>query len=283
VAGEEDSLLEEATEATAEAEAANVPGVYVYSFPAILADEQEGRVRLKVGQAGGSAANRVFGQQSTVTGWPEPPLLLRVYTHDTLTPAEMESRLFDALGAVGHERVQGRRVGREWFWTSLDAIDALARLAGWTVRFENRPAEEQAEEVAEARALRSLRSRRAWETMRAAGTVPGQREVSERGRQAAAAKKEMGGKRGPGKEISDDELRAYIEGVRGAHPDAHVIDEQEYAYWVEGYSFSSKRFRRLWDEVETTDEGAPATPGSVAVGLSSPAEEAPSIDSHPSV
>jgi hypothetical protein len=66
------SLLDEATKATADAEAANAPGVYVYSFPAVLADEQNGLVRLKVGKADGGATDRVFGQQSVVTGWPEP-------------------------------------------------------------------------------------------------------------------------------------------------------------------------------------------------------------------
>lgn len=82
----DDSLLEEAAQATADAEAANVPGVYVYNFPAVLADELNGLVRRKVGRAGGGATDRVFGQQSAVTGWPEPPLLLRVYSHESLTP-----------------------------------------------------------------------------------------------------------------------------------------------------------------------------------------------------
>jgi hypothetical protein len=243
------SLLDEATQATSEAEAANVPGVYVYSFPTVLADEQDGLVRLKVGRAGSGATDRVFGQQSAVTGWPEPPLLLRVYWHDVVTPAEMEIRLHDALDAVGHNRVDGRRVGREWFWTSLDAIDALARLAGWTVRFQNRPAEEQAEEVVESR---SHAARQAWETMRATGAVPGQRKVSERGREAYARKRKMGGRRGPGQELTDDELRDYIEKVLRDQRDPHVIDEQEYAYWIEGFAFSGRRFRRLWNDVVTS-------------------------------
>jgi hypothetical protein len=248
VTSDDELLLAEATEATAEAEAANLPGVYVYSFPAVLADEQEGLVRLKVGKAGGAATDRVFGQESAVTGWPEPPLLLRVYSHEFLAPSEMEERLHDALDAVGHNRVGGRRVGREWFWTSLDAIDALARLAGWTVRFQNRPAEEQAEEIVEAH---SRSARQAWETMRATGTVPGQREVSERGRAAYTKKREMAGRRGPGRELTDDELRGYIEAANREHPDAHVIDEQEYAYWIEGIALSGKRFRRLWHDVTT--------------------------------
>jgi hypothetical protein len=259
----DDSLLDEATRASAEAEAANVPGVYVYSFPAVLADEQDGgRVRLKVGRAGGGAADRVFGQQSAVTGWPEPPLLLRVYSDEGTTPVDMEIRLHDALDAVDHKRVRGRRVGREWFWTSLDAIDALARLAGWTARFENRPAEEQADEEADAR---SRGSRRAWATMRAEGTVPGQRDQSERGRVARARKRELQGRRGPGRELTDDEFREYIASVLREHPDAHVLDEQEYAYWIESLAFASRRFRRLWDDVtararhtEGVDEVAPS-------------------------
>jgi len=245
---DDESLSDEATQATVEAEAANLPGVYVYSFPAILTDERDGLVRLKVGKAGGGATDRVFGQQSVVTGWPEPPVLLRVYSHETLTAIEMEQRLHDVLAAVGHSRVGGRRVGREWFWTSLDAIDALARLAGWTLRFQNRPAEEQAEGDVEAR---SRSARQAWETMRARGTAPGQREISERGRAASAKRRELGGRRGPGRELTDDQLRAYIEEVRRDHPDAHVIDEQEYAYWVEGIALGGKRFRRLWQENTT--------------------------------
>jgi hypothetical protein len=253
MARDSDALLDEATQFTAEAEAANLPGVYVYSFPSVLADEQNGLVRLKIGKAGGGATDRVFGQQSSITGWPEPPLLLRVYSHEALTPGDMEGRLHDALDAVGHDRVGGRRVGREWFWTSLDAIDALARLAGWTTAFDNQPAEEQAEEELEAR---SRGARKGWETMRRDGTVPGKREISERGRIARDKMWEMGRRRPPGRQFTDDELRTYIRGVLREHPNAHVIDEQVYAHWIEGFSFSNRRFRRLWADVAEDLEAA---------------------------
>jgi hypothetical protein len=264
------SLLDEATRATAQAEAADIAGVYVYSFPTVLADERDGLVRLKVGRAGVGASERVFGQQSTVTGWPEPPLLLRVYSHPTATPAHMESRLHDALAAVGHRRVTGRRVGREWYWTSLDALDALARLAMWDIRFENTPAEEQAEEDA----ARSSASLRAWETMRETGTVPGQREMSDRGRVANARKRELGNRRPSERQVTDDDLRTYISTLRRELPDAHVIDEEAYARWIEGIVFSRRRFRRLWDEVTRSDD----TPRDNFAGD----ETAPSSDGAPS-
>lgn len=254
MADEDASLLDEAAQATVDAEAANIPGVYVYSFPTVLGDERDGLVRLKVGRAGVGASDRVFAQQKTVTGWPEPPLLLRVYSDSGRTPTEMESRIHDALAAVGHERVTGRRVGREWYWTSLDALDALARLAGWKTRFANAPAEEGAEEAA----ARSEASLRAWESMRASGNVPGQRVISERGREAKARRRELNKRRATDREMTDDELRAYIRTVREQHPDAHVIDEEAYARWIEGIAFSTKRFRRLWAEA---GEPAEAEPG----------------------
>ena len=59
------------------------------------------------------------------------------------------------------------------------------------------------------------------------------------------------GRRGAGRKLTDDELRGYIEVVKREHPYAHVIDEQEYAYWIEGIALSGKRFGRLWHDVTT--------------------------------
>ena len=77
---DDESLLDEATQATAEAEAANLPGVYVYSFPAVLGDEQQGLVRLKVGKRAEAQRTVYSGSNQPLPGGRSHPSCCRVYS-----------------------------------------------------------------------------------------------------------------------------------------------------------------------------------------------------------
>ena len=46
---------------------------------------------------------------------------------------EREHRFHMMLDAAGHGRADGRRAGREWFYTNLEFLDALATLLGLEV------------------------------------------------------------------------------------------------------------------------------------------------------
>jgi hypothetical protein len=74
---------------------------------------------------------------------------------------------------------------------------------------------------------------------------------SERGLEAAATSKRLNNHRGRGRKVSDAELDAYIRRVREQFPDARMIDEGQYAYWVEGIAIGMKRWAVAWQAVES--------------------------------
>jgi len=45
-----------------------------------------------------------------------------------MPPEELESYFHSMLTAAGHSRSTGKRSGREWFFTNLEFLDALAAL-----------------------------------------------------------------------------------------------------------------------------------------------------------
>ena len=61
---------------------------------------------------------------------PEDPKLLRVYHKNGIDVSEYEKKFHDTLEKVGHERSSATRsrAGKEWFATTLSALDALASL-----------------------------------------------------------------------------------------------------------------------------------------------------------
>lgn len=102
-------------------------GVYVYTFPHYWRHpyvESTERRLLKVGRTASKAWDRVIAQ-ARATGMPEDPLLLRVYTSDD--PVKSESVFHRLLVAAEHERVTGRAAGKEWFVTTIDFLDEIAR------------------------------------------------------------------------------------------------------------------------------------------------------------
>jgi hypothetical protein len=61
---------------------------------------------------------------------PEDPKLLRIYHKENMNIDEIEKNFHTTLEAVGHERSAARRTkaGTEWFATTLEAVDAIAKL-----------------------------------------------------------------------------------------------------------------------------------------------------------
>lgn len=107
-------------------------GIYVYSFPTYLhfgtVEDQE-VFWLKIGSTKNSVWQRIV-DQNRQTSMPEDPKLLRIYHKDQMDIDSIEQKFHVTLDRVGHERSAARRTkaGKEWFASTLDAIDAIAEL-----------------------------------------------------------------------------------------------------------------------------------------------------------
>jgi hypothetical protein len=107
-------------------------GIYVYSFPTYLhfgtVEDQE-VYWLKIGSTKNSVWQRIV-EQNRQTSMPEDPKLLRIYHKDQMDIDSIEQKFHTTLDRVGHERSAARRTkaGKEWFASTLDAIDAIAEL-----------------------------------------------------------------------------------------------------------------------------------------------------------
>lgn len=110
--------------------------IYVYTYPHYLqptdpASDHDDRVLfdrtlLKVGRTSEDARRRIRQQRNT--GAPEPAICLRVYAVKNAKLAE--NLIHQALDCFGHGRSTAKGAGREWFLTSLEALDALAEAMG---------------------------------------------------------------------------------------------------------------------------------------------------------
>ena len=90
-----------------------VGGVYVYTLPHFLRHPtvaDSSRTYFKVGMATGEIRKRVFQR---ITGFPEEPLVLRVYQSSTITPSELEKRFHRHLRAAEHVRKSPGKSGTE--------------------------------------------------------------------------------------------------------------------------------------------------------------------------
>lgn len=128
---------EEAVAKSKEAEAENIPGIYVYTLPHYVRypyDGKTGRTLLKVGHSSVDALYRATSQ-ARVTSLPEDPWLLRIYPVDA--SSEAEKRMHAFLRAADHDGVRGGRIGAEWFLTSLKFLDHVAKSLGLEVRVIN--------------------------------------------------------------------------------------------------------------------------------------------------
>jgi hypothetical protein len=114
----------------------NLDGVYVYTFPTYFRTVQKTdpeRFLYKIGMTDRYSKLRIREQQRA-TNMPEDPLILRVYRSSRFTPRELEARFHALLDAAGHDRSSGKSAGREWFYTNLDLLDAVAALLELEVR-----------------------------------------------------------------------------------------------------------------------------------------------------
>lgn len=106
-------------------------GVYVYTYPHYFnhpyrADSNQ--ILLKVGCTKVDALKRI-GDQVRQTAAPEDPLFLRLYLTDT--PEAAEKQFHALLDAAQHARSgKGKHAGKEWFCTSLDFLDEVAKVLG---------------------------------------------------------------------------------------------------------------------------------------------------------
>lgn len=130
----QDEEVSEAVEATKEAEASGVPGIYVYTLPHYLRhpfDGDTGRTLLKVGHSSVDAFYRA-SSQGRLTALPEDPILLRIYPADESAHAE---RAFHGwLRDADHASGRTKRGGSEWFVTSTKFLDRVARSLSLEVR-----------------------------------------------------------------------------------------------------------------------------------------------------
>jgi hypothetical protein len=107
-------------------------GIYVYSFPTYLhfgTIEDQALYWVKIGSTKNSVWQRIV-EQNRQTSMPEDPKLLRIYHKENMNIDEIEKNFHTTLEAVGHERSAARRTkaGTEWFATTLEAVDAIAKL-----------------------------------------------------------------------------------------------------------------------------------------------------------
>lgn len=128
-----DQELIEAQSAALESIATTIQsGIYVYSFPTYLyygTVEDKEVYWLKIGSTKNSVWQRIV-EQNRQTSMPEDPKLLRIYHKENMDIDLIEKKFHKTLERVGHERSAARRTkaGKEWFATTLDAIDAIAEL-----------------------------------------------------------------------------------------------------------------------------------------------------------
>jgi len=107
-------------------------GIYVYSFPTYLhfgTIEDQDVFWLKIGSTKNSVWQRIV-EQNRQTSMPEDPKLLRIYHKDSMDIEAIEQKFHTTLDRVGHERSAARRTraGKEWFASTIDAVDAIAEL-----------------------------------------------------------------------------------------------------------------------------------------------------------
>jgi len=114
--------------------------IYVYSFPTYIhygTIEDPELIWLKIGSTRNSVWQRIV-EQNRQTSMPEDPKLLRIYHKDGMDLLAYEKKFHDTLEKVGHERSAASRskAGREWFATTVAALDALAGLMELTIESE---------------------------------------------------------------------------------------------------------------------------------------------------
>lgn len=133
----------EVAEQTVEDSLMGRSGVYVFTYPHYLrhpthesaeSEKMPDRTLLKVGFSDIGILKRV-NQETRGAGVPEHRRILRAYlTAGAKTPSskEIERQFHDLLDSAGHAgpkrgSTEHQRGGNEWFYTSVEFLDAIAR------------------------------------------------------------------------------------------------------------------------------------------------------------
>lgn len=130
------AALEELAKDEVDPEQLDVPGVYVYGLADSpyfkAAADENGRMAYKVGHSSVDCKERVRTQGRHLHF--HDPVLLRVYETGAAGSFELERTFHRALKAAGHDNIKNDNGGKEWFATSLEFLDELARSQGLSVR-----------------------------------------------------------------------------------------------------------------------------------------------------
>lgn len=114
--------------------------VYVYSYPTYIHFGTVGDpslMWLKIGSTTSNVWKRIL-EQSRQTAMPEDPKLLRIYHAPNMNVFEIEKKFHETLDSFGHSRssTSQPRAGKEWFATSLAAVDQLAKILNLDIESE---------------------------------------------------------------------------------------------------------------------------------------------------
>ncbi len=118
-----------------EFEKANVPGIYLYTYPRYLSapiepsnDDSTMRTFMKIGISEKNARERIRQQ---TTGMPEPPKIIEIWVVNNDDDVKLlESKIKHHLNTIGHGRSGTRR--REWFLTNEETVVSTIDLIGLT-------------------------------------------------------------------------------------------------------------------------------------------------------
>ena len=140
---EKEQLSAEVAEQGAEDRLKGRAGVYVFTYPHYMrhlthqsaeSDKMPDRTLLKVGYSDSGILERV-NQETSGAGVPEHRRVLRAYLtteYETPSHKKIERQFHDLLDSAGHAgpkrgSTERQRGGNEWFYTSVEFLDAIAR------------------------------------------------------------------------------------------------------------------------------------------------------------
>ncbi|MDT3317699.1 GIY-YIG nuclease family protein [Microbacterium sp. KSW4-11] len=123
-----------------------VPGIYAFSYGWYLespVDEARGNTLIKVGRAEDVSARIKQHSSGARAHMPEPLALLRVYSVETPELVHTERMFHQLLDTAGHGNPRRRglnrsEVGKEWFLTNEDFLDAVAKALKLTTLYIGR-------------------------------------------------------------------------------------------------------------------------------------------------
>ncbi len=114
--------------------------LYVYSYPTYIHFGTVGYpslMWLKIGSTTSNVWRRIL-EQTRQTAMPKDPKLLRIYHAPNMNVFEIEKNFYETLDSFGHSKSSTSlpRADKEWFATSLAAVDQLAKIFNLDIESE---------------------------------------------------------------------------------------------------------------------------------------------------